>query len=44
MIFLPIKKMVFYNLRANGATHINQKEPSLIEKKLLSYYVVDNAP
>jgi hypothetical protein len=33
--------MVFYDLRANGATHINQKEPSLTErKKLLSYYVV----
>jgi hypothetical protein len=27
------KKMVFYDLRANGATHINQKEPSLTEKE-----------
>jgi hypothetical protein len=40
------KKMVFYNLRANGATHINQKGTQFNRKgkKLLSYYVVDNAP
>jgi hypothetical protein len=27
------KKMVFYDFRANSATHINQKEPSLTEKE-----------
>jgi hypothetical protein len=32
MIFLP-KKMVFYDFKANSATHINQKEPSLTEKE-----------
>jgi hypothetical protein len=25
--------MVFYDFKANGATHINQKEPSLTEKE-----------
>jgi hypothetical protein len=33
MIFLPIKKWYSIILRANGATHINQKEPSLTEKE-----------
>jgi hypothetical protein len=40
------KKMEFYDLKANGATHINQKDTQFNRKgkKLLSYYVVDNAP
>jgi hypothetical protein len=40
------KKMEFYDLKANGATHINQKGTQFNRKgkKLLSYYVVDNAP
>jgi hypothetical protein len=40
------KKMTFYDLKANGATHINQKGTQFNRngKKLLSYYVVDNAP
>lgn len=39
------KKMEFYDLKANGATHINQKDTQFNRKgkKLLSYYVVDNA-
>ncbi|CAM2861796.1 Peptidase family M28 [Flavobacterium frigoris] len=40
------EKMEFFNLRANGATHINQKGTRFNRKgkKLLSYYVVENAP
>ncbi|MEZ7506812.1 M28 family peptidase [Flavobacterium sp. Arc2] len=40
------KKMEFYNLKANGATHMNQKEKQFNRKgkKILSYYVVDNTP
>jgi hypothetical protein len=40
------KKMLFYDLKANGATHINQKGTQFIRKgtKLLSYYVTGNAP
>ena len=40
------EKMVFYNLKANGATALAQKG-SLYQrngKKLVSYYVVDNDP
>ena len=40
------EKMTFYNLKANGATALDQKG-SLYErkgKKLVSYYVVDNDP
>lgn len=40
------EKMEFYSLKANGATHINQKGTQFNRKgkKLLSYYVVGNAP
>ncbi|WP_165929271.1 M28 family peptidase [Flavobacterium hiemivividum] len=40
------EKMEFYSLKANGSTHINQKGTPFNRKgkKLLSYYVVDNAP
>ena len=40
------EKMAIYNFRANGVTTLGQKN-SLYErkgKKILSYYVVDNAP
>ena len=40
------EKMTIYNFRANGVTTLGQKNP-LYErkgKKILSYYVVDNAP
>lgn len=40
------EKMIFYNLKANGATALAQKG-SLYQrngKKLISYYVVDNEP
>ncbi|AWA31385.1 peptidase M28 [Flavobacterium magnum] len=40
------EKMKFYNLKANGISHLNQKG-SLYRrngKRILSYYVVDNAP
>lgn len=40
------KKMVFYNLKANGTGQLHQKGAQFNRKgkKLLSYYVVDNAP
>jgi hypothetical protein len=40
------EKMVFYNLKANGATALAQKGSLYLRngKKLVSYYVVDNEP
>ena len=40
------EKMVFYNLKANGATTLAQKGSLYLRKgkRLISYYVVDNDP
>ena len=40
------EKMIFYNLKANGATALAQKGSLYLRngKKLISYYVVDNDP
>ena len=40
------EKMIFYNLKANGATALAQKGSLYLRKgtRLISYYVVDNDP
>jgi hypothetical protein len=40
------EKMIFYNLKANGATALAQKRSLYLRKgkRLISYYVVDNDP
>lgn len=40
------EKMIFYNLKANGATALDQKGSLYLRKgkRLISYYVVDNNP
>jgi hypothetical protein len=40
------EKMVFHNMRANGATALEQKGSQFLRKgrKIISYYVVDNEP
>lgn len=40
------QKLVLHNLKANGVSHINQKGSAYkrINKRVLSYYVVANAP
>ena len=40
------EKMIFYNLKANGATALDQKGSLYLRKgkRLISYYVVDNDP
>ncbi len=40
------EKMIFYNLKANGATALDQKGSLYLRKgkKMVSYYVVDNEP
>jgi hypothetical protein len=40
------EKMIFYNLKANGATALAQKGSLYLRKgkRLISYYVVDNNP
>ena len=44
--FFANEKMVFYNLKANGATALAQKGSLYLRKgkRLISYYVVDNNP